>query len=472
MATDYCKYHPLQSATWHCTTCHISLCNDCVQPSLESDTEPSCFLCNKVLTSLHQAAPVVPFWLQYTQFMRLPLSLLGAVLLVLLFVIPIFMPDTMTLPMMFGAYTVAAIYGWHLLQQASTGELKDIGINVLSKNTNKLTLQIGLAIAVIFVSLDVLTAKMALLAGCLATLLVFVLPAMLMTVAVDKSIASMLQFSNIKTMLSDLRFFYVPLVAASLFLLVITSAIISLLADVLSPQITQGLEQALYSYGLWVMMSVVGYVLFEFHQVLDFEVLGKKNKKRSVSKLQDKQQARLAVYLKEGAYEKAAALLKTQSEKKKNNPEIQEQYYQLLIFMQDAQQVPIQASHYMEALLEVGQVPQALEVLIKVRHLVPDFMPPTPEMRFNLAKACVDNQHYELGCDLLRQLHKEYPHYPQLPEAYLLLAKVLHEKLNAAAEALEAMEYLALRFQKHARYELIERFWRSLGGKPKEDFVL
>jgi uncharacterized membrane protein len=148
--------------------------------------------------------------------MRLPLSLLGAVLLVLLFVIPIFMPDTMTLPMMFGAYTVAAIYGWHLLQQASTGELKDIGINVLSKNTNKLTLQIGLAIAVIFVSLDVLTAKMALLSGCLATLLVFVLPAMLMTVAVDKSIASMLQFSNIKTMLSDLRFFYVPLVAATL----------------------------------------------------------------------------------------------------------------------------------------------------------------------------------------------------------------------------------------------------------------
>ncbi|HQV80608.1 MAG TPA: hypothetical protein PLW69_06530, partial [Agitococcus sp.] len=132
-----------------------------MQPSLESDAAPTCFLCNQAVTSLHQAAPVVPFWLQYTQFMRLPLSLLGAVLLVLLFVIPIFMPDTMTLPMMFGAYTVAAIYGWHLLQQASTGELKDIGINVLSKNTNKLTLQIGLAIAVIFVSLDVLTAKMA-----------------------------------------------------------------------------------------------------------------------------------------------------------------------------------------------------------------------------------------------------------------------------------------------------------------------
>ena len=40
--------------------------------------------------------------------------------------------------------------------------------------------------------------------------------------------------------------------------------------------------------------------------------------------------------------------------------------------MQDAELVPIQASHYMEALLEVGQVPHALDVLMKVRRLVPD----------------------------------------------------------------------------------------------------
>jgi tetratricopeptide (TPR) repeat protein len=472
MATDYCKYHPLQSATWHCTTCHISLCNDCVQPSLESDAAPTCFLCNQTVTSLHQAAPVVPFWLQYTQFMRLPLSLLGAFLLALVFAMPIFVPENMLFPMMLGSYIVAAIYGWHLLQQAATGELKDIGINVISKKTDKLTLQIGLVIAVIFVSLDVLVLKVPLLAHSLSVLLVFVLPAMLMTVAADKSIASMFQLSNIKNIVSALRFFYVPLVAASLLLLMISSAVIGLLADILSSQVTQGLEQALYGYSLWVMMSVVGYVLFEFHQVLDFEVLGQKKKKHTVSKVQDKQQARLAVYLKEGAYEKAAALLKTQSEKQKNNPEIQEKYYQLLIFMQDAELVPIQASHYMEALLEVGQVPQALDVLMKVRRLVPDFMPPTPEMRFHLAKACVDNQYYELARDLLRQLHKEYPHYPQLPEAYLLLSKVLHEKLKASTEALETMEYLASRFQKHPRYDLIERFWRSLGGKPKEDFIL
>lgn len=472
MATDFCKYHPLMTATWHCTTCHIRLCDDCVQPAIETDAMPACFLCNQPVVSLHQAAPVVPFWLQYTQFMRLPLNLFGIFLLALLFIMPQFSPSHVLLATIFAAYAMAALYGWSLLQQAATGELKDISVEFLSKHTNKLALQMALFIGAIFVGLTLLLAKMPLLAGILGFVFLTMLPAMLIAVAKDQSITSVIQLSGIKEIIWSLRFFYVPLVAASFVLLLISSAVSGLLADVLSPQLAQGLQLSLYSYGLWVMMSVVGYVLFEFHQVLNFEVLGKKHKKRFTAKLQDKQQARLEVYLKEGAYEKAATLLKTQSEKQKNNPDIQEKYYQLLDFMQDAEQAPIQASHYMEALLEVGQVPQALEVLVKVRHLVPDFMPPTPEMRFNLATACMENQHYELACELLRQLHKEHPHYPQLPEAYLLLAKVLHEKLNASAEALEAMEYLASRFQKHPRYALIDKVWRALGGKPKEEFLM
>ena len=472
MTSTFFFYFPLQAATWHCSRCCIVVCDDCIQPPADPDAAPTCLLCNQELSTLQQVAPVVPFWLQYTQFMRLPLSLLGIFLLVLLFAVPIFTPSTANIPIMFCMYVIAGFYGWHLLQQAATGILKDLSIDNLRQQSTKLAIQFAAFLAAIFVALDVLAVKMPTLAHSLNIALVLVLPAILMTVAIEKQISSVMQFSQLTLIISKLRFLYVPVVLASLLLLTITSAITTLLADVLSAQVMQGLEQALYSYGLWVMMSVVGYVLFEFHQLLDFEVLGKKNKKRILSKQQDIQQARLEVFLKEGAYDKAAALLKTQSEKFKNNPDIQEKYYQLLIFMQDAEQVPFQASHYMEALLAVGQDAQALDVLRKVRRLVPNFMPPTAEMRYTLAKVSAEHQHYELACDLLRQLHKEYPHYAELPEAYLLLAKLLHEKFNNSREALETMEYLALRFQKHPRYALIDKFWRALGGKPKEDFVL
>jgi len=84
MANEYCKYHPLINAAWHCSTCHIYLCDDCVQPSVEQDVTPTCLLCGQLTTSLQQPKVVIPFWLQYTNFLRLPLSLLGIFLLVLL----------------------------------------------------------------------------------------------------------------------------------------------------------------------------------------------------------------------------------------------------------------------------------------------------------------------------------------------------------------------------------------------------
>jgi tetratricopeptide (TPR) repeat protein len=474
MATDYCKYHPLAPAIWHCTTCHISLCDDCSAPSSENDAPPLCLLCNQSLTNLQQQAPTLPFWLQSTHFLRLPLSLWGMMLCLILFVMPLIVPQHLALAVEFLAYVFAGLYGWTLLQQAATGQLQDISLAVFVKLVNKIAVQVAFVIAIIFVGIDLLAIKFGwgMLANLLSLLLVLVFPALLMATAVEKSLVAAMQIGTIQGILAQLRFFYLPVMAMAVLLLLIVSAITGLLADVLSASMTQGLKQALYSYGLWVMMSIVGYVLFQFQQLLNFDVNTKKTKKRTTAKNNDKQQARLEVYLKEGAYEKAAALLKTQAEKNKHNPDIQERYYQLLIFMQDEELVPYQACHFMEALLEVGKERQALEVLTKVKRLVPDFKPQNPEMSFNLAKACAEAQNYDLASELLCDLHKEFPHYPQLAEAYLLRAKLLHEKLNATTEALATMEYLVGRFQKHPRYALIEDFWRSLGGKPKQDFIL
>ncbi|HNA21598.1 MAG TPA: hypothetical protein PLN40_09320, partial [Agitococcus sp.] len=95
-----------------------------------------------------------------------------------------------------------------------------------------------------------------------------------------------------------------------------------------------------------------------------------------------------------------------------------------------------------------------------------------PEMSFDLAKAFMETGDYQRVVDLLTDLHKEHPHFVALPEAYLLLSKVLYEKMNNQPLALETVEYLVNRFQKHPRFELIDKVWRSLGGKPKQDFII
>lgn len=472
MANEYCKYHPMIHAAWFCPSCHIRLCDDCVQPSVEQDVAPSCLLCGQVTTSLQQPKEVIPFWLQYTHFLRVPLSLLGIFLLIICFVLPQLVPANLAIPTMIAVYFFAACYGNSLLLQTMRGELKDINLASLAKSLTSLVVQISLMIAVFLTALNWLSVKvhsLALLANVAAAL---VLPVMLIAIMIEKQISAVLQWHLLKDIMAKLKFFYLPIVCASLLLWGLSSAIIRLLADVSSTATAQGLEQALYSYSVWVMMSIVGYVLYQFNQLFGLELADPKNKRRSVPKNTNKQEARLAVFLKEGAYEKAASLLKTIAEKQANNPEIQERYYQILVFMQDIDLIPIQANNYISALLTNGQGTQAIQVFNRIQRLIPEFKPQTPEVSFDLAKVFMEKQEYEQVVILLKNLHKDNPHFVALPEAYLLLSKVLFEKLGQQQEALETMEYLVTRFQKHPRFALIDKVWRSLGGKPKQDFIL
>lgn len=473
MANEFCRYHPLNQASWRCTTCQTNLCEECVQPATEVDAMPLCLLCNQQVVALQQPEVIVPFWLQYTNFMRLPLGLLGWFAVLILFIVPVFLPTNLSYFITFMAYLFAGIYGWSLLQQAATGQLKDVTPQVFITHFNKLAINLAFVIAALFTALDFLAIKAAGITFMIQMLLACVLPAMLMGVVVDKNISAFFNVDSIRQVFSGLRFFYVPVVGASVVIWASSTAIVHLLADVLSPNTALGLKLALSSYGLWVMMSVVGYILFQFHQLFGFELANQpKAKKRSSNIKTDKQKARLDVYLKEGAYDKAASLLKTLSEKQVNNVDLQAQYYQLLVFMKDKEGIAYQAGNYINALLKNGNVKEALQVFAKVKKITPEFQPQGPDMSFELAKGFMENQNYQQVEALLGNLHKEHPHYPALPEAYLLLARVLYEKLNKQQQALEVMEYLVTRFQSHPRFALMDKVWRALGGKPKQDFMV
>jgi len=55
----------------------------------------------------------------------------------------------------------------------------------------------------------------------------------------------------------------------------------------------------------------------------------------------------------------------------------------------------------------------------------------------------------------------------------MLRAKLQHEKLGQSAQALEVMDFLVARFQKHPRYEAMRSYWKQLGGRdPGTDFMV
>ncbi|WP_130415037.1 tetratricopeptide repeat protein [Fluviicoccus keumensis] len=431
---------------------------------------PNCILCNQSLQPVRTGPVVTPFWLRYTDFLRLPFSLPGLGLLLIFLLLPMFAPENLLLPAAFVSYALLALIGWGLLRRGASGEVSFPGLPELGQMFAGPAAPLALLLAGVMTGLVLMTQKAALLAFLAALVFVGALPALLMVVARDKSVASLRQKDSWISVFQGVRFLYLPLGGGAVVLFILAHAFFGLLSDVATPGVAQGMRNVFYGYGLWVVFAVSGYCLIQFQDALGFEGERGRNKvRKSAVRRIDTNTAKLEVYLKEGMYDKAVSHLRGLAEKQRNDIAIQERYFQLLVFLKDKSGVAHQGESFMAALIAGGKGEEAVQILTKVRLVMPEFRPEEPAVAFDLAKACVECREFARAAALLDGMHQTAPHFPQLPEAYMLRAKLLSDKLGQSAAALDVMEYLVTRFQKHPRYESMRGFWKQLGGKDVSD---
>lgn len=68
---DYCKYHPLDGATYACRACNSHQCDKCVD---DEHNAAHCFVCGAVLESLGSANTVEPFWRRLKEAFKYPVN--------------------------------------------------------------------------------------------------------------------------------------------------------------------------------------------------------------------------------------------------------------------------------------------------------------------------------------------------------------------------------------------------------------
>lgn len=435
---------------------------------------PNCILCNQPLSPLSQGPAVEPFWLRYTDFLRLPFSVTGLAVLFLLLAVPVIAPVSALPPVGVAGYFAAALLGWAVLRRTSAGSVAFPGIAELGQLLAAPAVPAALLLTVLMAALGYGAQYMPFLSFLAALVLAGLLPAALMLAAMEKSVSGLRSRSSWQAVFAAMRFLYVPAGGAAVLLFVFLQAIVSLLADVATPGMTQGLRNALYAYGIWAIAGLSGYSLYQFGEALGFRGDGTRAKTRkSAIRRLDANTARIEVLLKEGMYDKAASVLQGLANKQRNAVDIQERYFSLLVFLKDKQGVAHQGESYIAALIAAGQKEQALVVLSKILLVMPDFRPEDAAVTYDLARTCVEFREFARAAALLDGLHQTSPHFPQLPEAYMLRAKLQHEKLGQSAQALEVMDFLVARFQKHPRYEAMRSYWKQLGGRdPGTDFMV
>lgn len=459
--TLYCRYHVLEPAEWRCSDCSVDYCTTCSPdlPEDESQQQRKCPRCKSTLKPLSGSNSAPPFWQRLTALLRYPISPVAGALMLLALGLPLVVPDgTILVAAKLIFLTLVTIYLWAVLEVAATGSLEPLGPRLLAQHAAKdqIPLYLGIMLAVMAGLAGFVSERYGFVGTVLATVMVGLLPALVIGVALHKSVGSGFSKSGMGTVLSGVGPVYAAVFLLPVLLLGGVLAFVGLFADVLPVAVGEGLRLAAYTYVATTLFALSGYVMFQYQEALDYTPAGASGKRKAYRK-GDPVQVQFEMCLKDGDYSKAVSLLKTDVDRKSATLAHHERYHRLIWALGQEENLRNHATPYFKVLLAAGRGVQAASVFRNIMQRYPDFKLTEPEVRLDLAQAFEQQGDFKLAVHILNGLHKDNPHFPGLPEAYLLAAKLLAEKLNMPQKALALVQFLQGRFRNHRSFPEINR---------------
>lgn len=436
----------------------------------EASTVHYCPHCNGELKPLGAAHSAAPFWQHFTDFLRYPFSPLGIALLVLAFVVPLLVPGGMTVYFAAAAVLLlTAKYAWAALELVTEGELAPIGPERLARaGNNELALGVGVVLVLMCGATGYAFTKAPFYGTVLAVLLLAAVPAMLIAAGTNRSFNAAISGEGLKAAVAGVGPVYAGIALLSVGLFAALQSFVSIFADILPRAWGQAIALTVYCYFLIVLFTLCGYVLFQFQEALGFTPAGSAAKSRKTHKRGDPVMLQVEMFLKEGNYAKAMSVLKSETQKKGASLTAHERYHKLLWAVNDQEQLRQHANAYFRMLLEGGRDSQAASLLRAYNQRIPGFKPDDPDVCYDLAVAFERLGDYKLAVHVLNGMHKDAPHYVRLPDAYLMAAQMLADRLGLPQKGLALVQFLEGRFRTHKSYPEIQRAMRKLSEQVKQ----
>jgi hypothetical protein len=470
--SQYCRYHALEVAEWHCPNCLIDFCATCSPDPAddESASAHKCPHCKATLLALAGSRNAPPFWQRLTDFLRYPISPVAGAMLLLAFVLPLVVPQGVSLHVARLAFLIGACYYlWTAFEAVAAGNLVPLGPRDLVEVPAKpIPPRLGVLLALLAAGVGYLQFRQYFVGTMVAVLVVGFLPAALISVGVTRSVGSGFSKEGLTTVLRGVGPVYAAVFLLPVILLAVLNSFVGLFADVLPVAIGDALALTAHTYFAIVLFTLSGYVLFQFQEALDYTPEGAAALRRKHYKKGDPVQIQTEMFLKDGSYGKAVALLKADVDKKMSTLSQHERYHRLIWAMNSEQELRAHAAPYFKLLLQAGRGIQAASLFRAYCQRFPDFKVTEPEVRFELAQTFEEQGDYKLAVHVLNGLHKDHPHYPGLPDAYLLAARLLADRLALPQKAAALVEFLHGRYRNHRAFAEITALRTTLAQQLAE----
>jgi len=483
MSQIVCKYHYDLPARWSCNSCRINFCTNCVNPD-ESQHAPRCVMCGNPLSVVGAENVVVPFWQRLHYFFMYPLNAVPISIMVLLTIVIAALGGTLFgFLAIFLSALVFIKYAYVVLEDTSHGYLlpRAFSSEMITKNLElpfKHILNIFLIVALNYMAYDYsLKLNSEYIFQLMLSATVFLLPASVMILATKRSFSSAFNLFLYFNLVRSIGAAYFLLYAFVLMMLSSASAAIYYLYPMIPDGFLVATSSLISMFFLLSIFNMLGYVLYQYHEKIGFGVdveissSQRSNEEIGEFELRMPTMVNIEILVQEGEYKKAKLKLEERIASEPSDMHARAYYQKLLHLLGNSAEARVHCAAFVGRLLAEKKMTQAMKVFSACYKEDSEATLTKPNERIELAHLYNSSGEYRLAMHLLNNLHKDHPSYSEIPEAYLLAAKIMSDKLNQHEKAIKTLNFVITKYPQNKGIEEAQEYLHVLESVSRAEAV-
>lgn len=420
-----------------------------------------------------QSAPIVPFWNRLREITRYPAHMSSMITIIMLAFgnLAVFLPFGRILVLL---VTVAVYrYAFECLRATANGYMEPPEL-MQSSDSSLGWKQIGLMLIFFVVAIMGVGLFGPKLGMVLVLFLGFCLPGATMALAMDESLSSALNPAKWIAIFTRIGWAYLAVVGLCLIIVASQNYAAAMATKVLPLFVAVIVVGIIANYALVMTFHLMGYLIYQYHDAVGFQPVAPQML-RPLAKPDPDQELldEVTALVRDGKPESATELLRVHLRTRGGTPAVHTQYRKLLRLADDRQELLRHGQEYLTTLMAQDKTRPALELLRECQMLEPTFAPTEAGQVTQLAKLAAQGGQPELAMRLLSGFHTRFPKSNDIPQNYLLVATLMHERMNQDEKARALLKYLKANYagdslmpEIDARLAMIERIM-TVAKKPE-----
>jgi len=473
MSQIACKYHYDLPARWSCHSCRINFCTNCVKP--HQGEIPRCVICDKPLVVVGAENVVSPFWQRLHYFFMYPFNAVPiGVLILLITVIAAFGNTLFGILAIVLSILVFMKYAYVVLEDTSHGYLlpRAFSVEMITKDLElpfKHILNIFLIISLNYMvyNYSLRTESKYLFYATLSTTLFF-LPTSVMVLAVKHSFSSAFNPKLHFHIVKSIGVTYVLLYTFLFMMLSSATAAIYYINQIIPHNFYLSIDIFIGMFFSLSIFNMLGYVLYQYHEKIGFGVDVEVSSSqleadgRSHFKLRMPAMVDIEILIQEGEYKRVRKQLEKLIASQPSDMHARGYYQKLLHLLGDTETAKIHCADFVGRLMNEKKITRAMKVFTACHKEDPTITLDKASQRLELAYLFLNNSQHRLAMHLLNNLHKDHPAYSEIPEAYLVVARIMSDQFNQDGKAIKILHFVLERYPQNKGIEAVQEYLNIL----------